>query len=256
VALSEPDPPEKASVELDLADQTVHVQKTQELTDHFTIAQTFIITVRLAFPLPWIFREMEAPDRDSGKQTLASLTRDFIGLLRSGEGTEVDLAMAEHRLKASRRRLYDVANVLEGVGLVTRTDRSAVRWIGRPARTRTRRPPVKSLQEREADIDRMTEVADRALADLMHSERFELFGWFSEEDFAALAAESSFDLFAIKGPRSMTLEVFDEGDSEHRVVCKAVSGRIELMPIGGGARNRGKQHRMSAMWKFPTVGST
>ena len=64
------------------------------------------------------------------KQTLVHLTQGFVRILTEANGNDVELATVEKELRTTKRRLYDVTNVLAGVGLVERSGKSKVRWLG------------------------------------------------------------------------------------------------------------------------------
>jgi len=71
---------------------------------------------------------------NQGESTLSALTERFIQLLddystNHGEG-ELDLNIAVQELGVQKRRLYDITNVLEGVGLIKK-DRNQVAWADR-----------------------------------------------------------------------------------------------------------------------------
>lgn len=66
-------------------------------------------------------------------KSLASLTVRFVELLESisppfGTG-ELDLNDAMNSLGVQKRRLYDVSNVLEGIGLIKKENKNSVSWI-------------------------------------------------------------------------------------------------------------------------------
>ena len=42
----------------------------------------------------------------------------------------MDLNIATEALRVSRRRIYDITNVLEGIGLIEKTMKNHVRWRG------------------------------------------------------------------------------------------------------------------------------
>ena len=70
-----------------------------------------------------------------GESSLSNLTEKFIQLLDEyssphGGGGELDLNIAVHKLNVQKRRLYDITNVLEGVGLIKK-DRNQVAWADR-----------------------------------------------------------------------------------------------------------------------------
>lgn len=66
-----------------------------------------------------------------GESSLSHLTEKFINLLDEYSSPEVngdlDLNLAVSELGVQKRRLYDITNVLEGVGLIKK-DRNQVRW--------------------------------------------------------------------------------------------------------------------------------
>ncbi len=67
--------------------------------------------------------------------SLASLTCRFIELLNRvnppyGNG-ELDLNVAMHHLGVQKRRLYDVTNVLEGIGLIKKENKNFISWVDR-----------------------------------------------------------------------------------------------------------------------------
>jgi transcription factor E2F3 len=43
---------------------------------------------------------------------------------------EVDLNEVACTLQVQNRRIYDITNVLEGIGLIEKTTRSKIRWKG------------------------------------------------------------------------------------------------------------------------------
>jgi transcription factor E2F3 len=162
---------------------------------------------------------------------VVALTKDYISYLVSNAGSEVDLGKAEQALSASKRRLYDVTNVLAGVGLIKRRGKSQVRWVGR--HPRADHPDADAMARRkEASIDAMLAFVDGALSELLESPRFQEHGWLSEEDIEKLDPEGSVHLFALRGPPSMTIDFADQEAGTRHMVCRAEHGRIEMIPIG------------------------
>ncbi|EAY18694.1 hypothetical protein TVAG_062990 [Trichomonas vaginalis G3] len=169
---------------------------------------------------------------ESGKTTLVSLTKGFISMLACSSTGEIDLVEAEAALGTSKRRLYDVANVLAGVGLVERCGKSKVRWVG-DLSTVDSGTNQASLIEKEAEIDKMIEHVDKCLNDLSSSELFQNYAWVSDKDVLALAPDDEVTLFALRGPPSLTISVLEgEGDDPYQLVCRAPDGEVDLLSIG------------------------
>ncbi|KAK5873908.1 hypothetical protein PBY51_018908 [Eleginops maclovinus] len=64
-------------------------------------------------------------------RSLHMLATKFVRLLQEAKGGELDLRHAIKILAVGqKRRIYDITNVLEGVGLIVKISRSIVKWKG------------------------------------------------------------------------------------------------------------------------------
>lgn len=63
------------------------------------------------------------------ENSLGELTRKFIELIRSSKnGMMVNLNDAAIYLNVQKRRIYDITNVLEGIGLIEKTMKNKIKW--------------------------------------------------------------------------------------------------------------------------------
>lgn len=60
--------------------------------------------------------------------SLGQLTKRFTELLQSAPDVTIDLNYAATRLDVQKRRIYDITNVLEGIGLIEKKSKNTVRW--------------------------------------------------------------------------------------------------------------------------------
>ena len=58
------------------------------------------------------------------------LTKKFVSLFHSSSSGTVDLNKASESLNVQKRRIYDITNVLEGIGLVEKKSKNMVAWSG------------------------------------------------------------------------------------------------------------------------------
>ena len=70
-----------------------------------------------------------------GKRTrqengLVELTKKFIQLLQEAPDQCIDLNEAVGNLSVQKRRIYDITNVLEGIGLIVKYKKNKIRWNG------------------------------------------------------------------------------------------------------------------------------
>ncbi|KAK1320188.1 Transcription factor E2FB [Acorus calamus] len=62
--------------------------------------------------------------------SLGLLTKKFINLIHQAEDSTLDLNDAAYSLNVQKRRIYDITNVLEGVGLIEKTLKNRICWTG------------------------------------------------------------------------------------------------------------------------------
>jgi hypothetical protein len=64
--------------------------------------------------------------------SLGLLTKKFVLMLRSAPESTIDLNKAARDLGVQKRRIYDITNVLEGIGLLVKEGKNNVSWNGNP----------------------------------------------------------------------------------------------------------------------------
>ncbi len=90
-----------------------------------------------------------------GDSSLGNLTKKFLELVQAAPDGLLDLNHAADRLKVQKRRIYDITNVLEGVGLLHKQGKNSIQWLAAvPALPAAAAPPHNNanpgqLQQRE-----------------------------------------------------------------------------------------------------------
>ena len=74
--------------------------------------------------------EGQGKDRlNRSEKSLGLLTLKFVSLLQEAPYGVVDLKMAADLLAVKqKRRIYDITNVLEGIGLIEKNSKNLIRW--------------------------------------------------------------------------------------------------------------------------------
>eukprot|EP00934_Nitzschia_sp_Nitz4_P000028 Nitzschia sp. Nitz4//scaffold192_size41448//31223//33337//NITZ4_007488-RA/size41448-snap-gene-0.48-mRNA-1//1//CDS//3329540245//28//frame0 len=65
--------------------------------------------------------------------SLGKLTKQFVSILKSSPDNSLDLNRAASELGVQKRRIYDITNVLEGIGLLVKQSKNHVSWNDDPA---------------------------------------------------------------------------------------------------------------------------
>lgn len=58
------------------------------------------------------------------------LTKKFVELIRNSEELTIDLNVAVNDLGVQKRRIYDITNVLEGIGYIEKISKNKIKWVG------------------------------------------------------------------------------------------------------------------------------
>lgn len=113
--------------------------------------------------------------------SLGLLTKKFVGLLRGTNGNTLDLNRAALELGVQKRRIYDITNVLEGIGLLQKQGKNNVCWNDNPPQTFSRaadeegensakavgrrleslRDTVEGLRQQESQLDKYLDFLSR-----------------------------------------------------------------------------------------------
>lgn len=93
------------------------------------------------------------------RKSLIYLTKNFVDIMKSSENGLLNLAYAGDILNVQKRRLYDITNVLEGIGLIHKTSKNTVQWRGQPQNVLGKESllnlELKRLTEKEQYLDNL-----------------------------------------------------------------------------------------------------
>ena len=62
--------------------------------------------------------------------SLGLLTKKFVSLIQNAPEGVLDLNSAAVTLGVQKRRIYDITNVLEGIGLIEKKSQNNIQWKG------------------------------------------------------------------------------------------------------------------------------
>ncbi|XP_019163335.1 PREDICTED: transcription factor E2FB-like isoform X2 [Ipomoea nil] len=198
--------------------------------------------------------------------SLGLLTKKFINLIRHAEDGILDLNKAADTLEVQKRRIYDITNVLEGIGLIEKKLKNRIQWKGLDV-SRTRdfdgvsnlQAEVEKLMLEERRIDEeIREMQDR-LRDLSEDENNKGWLFVTEEDIKGLPCFQNGTLLAIKAPHGTTLEVPDPDEAvdypqrRYRVILRSTMGPIDVYLVSQFEK---KLEEMNAVDVAPSIHST
>lgn len=178
---------------------------------------------------------------------------------------EVNLNDASSLLKVQKRRIYDITNVLEGVGLLHKTFKNKIKWIGRNGappepgthaalaakvlsngrcnngsemKRNTLTSELRALEQREKDLDRKMHLAMNHLQQMTEDEQNKRYAFLTYLDIKSIDELSNQTVIAIKAPSETKLEVPDPRE-KLQMWLKSDKGEIEVYICPEHAPNNG-----------------
>ncbi|CAH2099582.1 unnamed protein product [Euphydryas editha] len=174
-------------------------------------------------------------ERSRFDTSLGLLTKKFVALLKSSPNGVLDLNIAAEHLSVQKRRIYDITNVLEGIGILEKRSKNNIQWkcgvggaggAGEEARARRLRREVRALGGREARVARAVAAAEHALQRLSaeHGAR----AYITYADLRSIRDFRNQTVIPIKAPPDTRLSVPHPDEKGYMIHLKSMSGEIEV----------------------------
>lgn len=174
--------------------------------------------------------------------SLGLLTKKFISLVKQADDGILDLNKAADTLEVQKRRIYDITNVLEGIGLIEKRLKNRICWKGlsvsRPGEVEDEatvlQAEVDSLYNEECKLDECIRDMQERLRILSEDERNRRWLYVTDEDIKNLPCFQNDTLIAIKAPHGTTLEVPDPDEAveypqrRYQILLRSTMGPIDV----------------------------
>ncbi|XP_061709340.1 transcription factor E2F2 isoform X2 [Cydia pomonella] len=172
-------------------------------------------------------------ERSRFDTSLGLLTKKFVALLKSSPNGVLDLNIAAEHLSVQKRRIYDITNVLEGIGILEKRSKNNIQWKcgsaacgGEQARARRLRREVRALATREARVSRAVASAELALGRL--SADHGALAYITYADLRFIKDFRNQTVIPIKAPPDTRLSVPHPDEKGYMIHLKSLSGEIEV----------------------------
>nr|CAD7459349.1 unnamed protein product [Timema tahoe] len=160
--------------------------------------------------------------------SLGLLTKKFVDLLHQSPDGVVDLNVASEILEVQKRRIYDITNVLEGIGILEKKSKNNIQWRGgrRPeeASVSNLQTDLEYLESKENILDKLLVTAETNLRQLSEDQQF---AYVSYHDLRTIPMLEDKTVMAIRAPPEARLEV-PPPDEGLRMFMKSSNGEIDV----------------------------
>ncbi|XP_064482408.1 transcription factor E2F3-like [Ornithodoros turicata] len=170
-------------------------------------------------------------ERNRYDTSLGLLTKKFVSLLRGAPDGVVDLNKASESLRVQKRRIYDITNVLEGVGLIEKKSKNNIKW--REGRgngfARAQHALEMELNQLESKENILDELLHKATIDLgvLTENQDKKLAYVTYRDLRSISSLDNQTVIAVKAPPETKLEVPDPRKNL-QIWLKSEKGEIEV----------------------------
>ncbi|EDO35612.1 predicted protein [Nematostella vectensis] len=149
------------------------------------------------------------------EKSLGLLTTKFVSLLQEAKDGVLDLKVAADTLAVrQKRRIYDITNVLEGIGLIEKKSKNSIQWKGAGPGCNTReisdklvvlKKELEALDEEERKLDEQRAWVQQSLKNISEDPENEKLAFVTYDDVCKSFKGDT--LLAIQAPSGTQLEV-------------------------------------------------
>jgi len=178
------------------------------------------------------------------EKSLGLLTTRFVNLLQEAEDGILDLKKAADTLNVrQKRRIYDITNVLEGIGLIEKGNKNCIKWKGAIAGENTQeasdrlmvlQDEISRLDQHEKMLDQHKAWAQQSIKNILEDVSNYQLAYATHNDICS--SFSGETLLAIQAPSGTQLEVprpeiMPGRSPKYQIHLKSDSGQIFVLLV-------------------------
>ncbi|KAI4809693.1 hypothetical protein KUCAC02_018559 [Chaenocephalus aceratus] len=195
------------------------------------------------------------------EKSLGLLTMKFVSLLQEAKDGVLDLKVAADSLAVrQKRRIYDITNVLEGVGLIEKKNKNIIQWRGENSGSQTQevleqlkvlKAQISELEAQEKELDLQKAWLDENNTHLNHDPITSPYPFMPSGNICNAFSRDT--LLAVMAPAGTQLEVplpetGQSGQKRYQVNLRSHSAPIQVMLI-----NRDSDSSIPVVFSVPPI---
>ncbi|XP_056277389.1 transcription factor E2F5 isoform X4 [Pseudoliparis swirei] len=178
------------------------------------------------------------------EKSLGLLTMKFVSLLQDAKDGVLDLKVAADSLAVKqKRRIYDITNVLEGVGLIEKKNKNIIQWRGENSGSQSKevleqvnvlKAQISDLEAQEKELDNQKTWLEENIKHCNLDPITSTYKFVTHEDICSAFRGDT--LLAVVAPAGTQLEVprpetGQSGQKKYQVNLRSLSAPIQVMLI-------------------------
>ncbi len=162
------------------------------------------------------------------ENSLGELTKNFINYIRKSGRNTVNINELVKELKVKKRRIYDITNVLEGIGYVQKHAKNEISWIRTEVLNNfsnsllynlkqdinNKKNEFLELENVNKNLDTEIEKIKEEFNSISQEEDFNQYGYITFTDLNDLSNNEKYDLLTIKAPKGTSIDIIDPNEAK------------------------------------------
>jgi transcription factor E2F3 len=162
------------------------------------------------------------------ENSLGELTKNFINYIRKSGRNTVNINELVKELKVKKRRIYDITNVLEGIGYVQKHAKNEISWIRTEvlnnysnSRLFNMKQEVNNRKNEYNELEKNSKLLDKEIGkikqefnSISQKDDFNKYGYITFTDLNKLSDNDKFDLLVIKAVKGTSIDIIDPNDAK------------------------------------------
>ena len=162
------------------------------------------------------------------ENSLGELTKNFINYIRKSGKNTVNINELVKELKVKKRRIYDITNVLEGIGYVQKHAKNEISWIRTEvlnnysnSRLFNMKQEVNNRKNEYNELEKNNKLLDKEIGkikqefnSISQKDDFNKYGYITFTDLNKLSDNDKFDLLVIKAVKGTSIDIIDPNDAK------------------------------------------
>ena len=163
------------------------------------------------------------------ENSLGQLTKNFINYIKKTGNKSININDLVNELSVKKRRIYDITNVLQGIGYLQKSGKNEIVWtksienknkskkklLGQNranSSNNKQKSNLKKLEQEKAKLDDDIRKFKNEFNSIAKKSDFQKYGYVIMDDFKALSINNKVNLFIIKANKGTIMNILDKND--------------------------------------------
>ena len=168
------------------------------------------------------------------ENSLCQLTKKVLEYIKNKKKLDININELVKDLCVKKRRIYDITNVLQGIGYIEKKGKNEIIWLKNQVFNKKDSKSKNNLfkmNNQMNEINNLINITKEEFVSISRKREFNKFGYITFNDLENISKNEKIDFFIIKANKGTKIEIMDKKNA--RKTCEEIlrnfqEGQIEL----------------------------